>query len=81
MNAVDENDDKSAMNDAANRLGKTELAFPYPEIVDAVVAFSMCFRVARMIGFGDDLKQILKRKSLVAAMHLAHVPSLCNCCF
>ena len=81
MNAVDENDDKSVRNDAANRLGKTELAFPYPEIVDAVVAFSMCFRVPRMIGSADDVKQILKRKSLVAAMHLAHVPSLCNCCF
>ena len=81
MNDVDENDGKSVRNDDANRLGKTELAFPYPEIVVAVVAFLMYFRVARLTGFGDDLKLILKRKSLVATMHLAHAPSLCNCCF
>ena len=79
MNAVDENDGKSVRNADVNRSGKIELAFPYPEI--AVVAFLVYFRVARMTGFGDDLKQILKRKRLVAAMHLAHAPSLCNCCF
>ena len=80
MNAVDENDGKSVRNDDANRLGKTELAFPYPEIVVAVVAFLMYFLVARLTGVGDDLKQLLKHKSLVEAIHLAHIPSLCNCC-
>ena len=79
MNAVDENDGTSVKNDDANRLGKTELAFPYHETV-AVVAFSMNYRVARRTKFGDDLKQLLKHKSLVEAIHLAHIPSLCNCC-